>query len=84
MFGKFAFLGATALIVSAMSAPASAQIAPGRMIDPSVISDTTQLHQVATKKKRTAKRAKSNVRSKNYSWQNVRGGSRPVYLPNRR
>lgn len=84
MFGKLAFLGATALIVSAISAPASAQIAPGRMIDPSVLSDSAQLHHVATKKKRTAKRAKSNVRSKSYSWQNVRGSTSPAYLPNRR
>ncbi len=84
MFSKLAFLGATALIIGAVSAPASAQISPGRMLDPAVRSDSAHIQQVTTKKKRTAKRSKSNVRNKSYSWQNVRGSTSPAYLPNRR
>lgn len=81
MSRKLVLAGAAALITAALSLPASAQIAPGRTLDPSARTGDSIVLQV--KKKRTAKK-KSNVRSKSYSWQNVRGSSTPQYLPNGR
>jgi hypothetical protein len=84
MTRKFMLAGAAALIVGALSLPASAQISPGRSLDSSVRAGDSMVEQVATqKRKRTAKK-KSNVRSKSYSWQNVRGSTSPRYLPNGR
>lgn len=83
MFGKFAFAGALSLIAAAVATPASAQISPGRTLDPSVRADTSLVQEVSRKKKRSAKK-RSNVSSKNYSWQSVRGSGRVHYLPNRR
>lgn len=83
MTKNFMLAGAAALMVAAFSLPASAQISPGRSLDSSVRAGDSMVEQVATqKRKRTAK--KSNVRSKSYSWQNVRGSTRPAYLPNGR
>ena len=83
MSKRLMLAGAAALIAAAFSIPASAQIAPGRTIDASArAGDSIVVH--VKKKKRTAKKTKSNVRSKSYSWQSVRGSSSPRYLPNGR
>ncbi|MFN3892569.1 MAG: hypothetical protein ACK4MV_19410 [Beijerinckiaceae bacterium] len=84
MLKSFSAAAAAALIAAAVAAPASAQIAPGRTLDPAARVGDALTHQVNTKKKKSAKKTKSNVRSKSYSWQSVRGSSRPVYLPNGR
>ena len=84
MLNRFAIAGAVALFAASLAAPAAAQLAPGRSLDPAARANDAMMHQVSKKKKKSAKRTKSNVRSKNYSWQSVRGSSSPRYLPNGR